>query len=60
MSVRGSGDGAGGKEFPYGVRPSSVHTLEDQLDAAPATASQIGDGYAERKELALGVAVGDF
>ena len=50
----------GGYEEAYGVRPSSVYTFEDQLDAAPATASQIGDGSDTRTAIAHVTSVGDF
>ena len=35
-------------------------SLQDQLDGAPAMASQIGDGSRERKAIALATAVADF
>ena len=44
----------------YGVRLSSVRTFRDQLDVAPATASQIGDGSDTRTLIAHVTSVGDF
>ena len=44
----------------YGVRSRRTSALRDQLDAAPAMASQIGDGSTVRKAIAHRTAVADF
>ena len=44
----------------YGVRPCSVHTLEDQLGLVPGTKSKIEDGSATGTSVTLGAAVADF
>ena len=44
----------------YGVRPCSVHTLEEQLGLVPGTKSKIEDGSATGTFVTLGAAVADF
>ena len=44
----------------YGVRPCSVHTLEEQLGLVPGTKSKIEDGSATGTSVTLGAAVADF
>ena len=46
--------------YIYGVRPCSVHTLEEQLGLVPGTKSKIEDGSATGTFVTLGAAVADF
>ena len=54
------GHGVASVPTDYGVRPCSVHTLEEQLGLVPGTKSKIEDGSATGTFVTLGAAVADF